>query len=404
MTFATPVTAAVRAAAVAAFQAGEPATVVAARFNVTPPTVRKWSRDAGNPHRTPGPASHPNRDDALRDYRNGVAPAVIATRYGVNRTTVHHWITAAGITPHTETRREETARRAAEHAQIREAAIAAYLAGEPLTAIADQYGYSATAITRCVLDAGHPVRSRPADDPAVAGDPGPDHLTGNTATQPTRSATVASLSPVKTRSRATSQPRTPHPAPPPPVPDLTGYALIEMRRSYEPLTSTPIAVIAAPATTHIPEIVEALLTSIGYWDLDHLWQIRHPADLLGNRRIPINRTYIPDNWPWYECPESFPNQYRNWTLEHLDGTRARNAAATEWNRVAVDTDDTFLLFDYGDHHTFRIKTYDLSRDTPRTRAYRRQIADNPAWHLALTDHAILRLVTSDYQQYPGYDD
>jgi transposase len=72
---------------------------LAARYGVSPATVRRWLQDAGIPRRPPGGRSQaPSREELYRLYQaEGLSTTQIGERYGVSQGTAHNWLRAAGV-------------------------------------------------------------------------------------------------------------------------------------------------------------------------------------------------------------------------------------------------------------------------------------------------------------------
>jgi transposase-like protein len=72
---------------------------LAAQYEVSATTVRRWLKAAGIPRRVPGRHSRaPDREELCRLYQDqGLSTTQIGRRFGVGQTTAHNWLRAAGI-------------------------------------------------------------------------------------------------------------------------------------------------------------------------------------------------------------------------------------------------------------------------------------------------------------------
>jgi hypothetical protein len=162
----------------------------------------------------------------------------------------------------------------------------------------------------------------------------------------------------------------------------------------------PLARLVVPAGSLITTVVDTFLEAITF-DEEHLWQVRTPNVNLGERRVPRGVWTAPDTWLHFEAPSHF---------EHGDpslayGLTPKHANRHSWNEVAAHGDEAWLLFDYGDHWTFRIRTYDLNGGGAAAKAARVRLDTKRGALTAITQgpYVVFRTKIKQYETYEDED-
>ena len=111
----------------------------------------------------------------------------------------------------------------------------------------------------------------------------------------------------------------------------------------EPLAEFPIA-----RNAELPLLVGTLLVSLGFEE-EHLWCLAHPPVPAGQRTVGQRRgDWVPAEWRHFYSPAERDLFIHDASAEYADDFTVEELAS-------VDEDEAWLLFDYGDCHTFRLK-------------------------------------------------
>lgn len=161
-----------------------------------------------------------------------------------------------------------------------------------------------------------------------------------------------------------------------------------------PLSDLPLAEFVMRRDAPLPELVSGFLGAIGFHE-DHLWLLAQPRDPVGRRRVGNRNTWwVPEAWRHMSGPAE---------AEPLDASTERADAFTLAELAAGDGDEAWLLFDFGDHHTFRFKFNALDANRAAARAARAALQEQglslPA--AASREHAVV-LRSTRVEQYPSF--
>jgi hypothetical protein len=125
-----------------------------------------------------------------------------------------------------------------------------------------------------------------------------------------------------------------------------------------PLGSEPLAEMVAARTAMLDELVYTFLGGIGF-TFGHMWQVRQPDEPVGQRVFgQVGRIRVPQDWRHFECSANAFAEVQGEVDPH-------NASHTVLDELcAGDGDEAWLLYDYGDDNTFRMKFSHWSDQEP----------------------------------------
>lgn len=111
----------------------------------------------------------------------------------------------------------------------------------------------------------------------------------------------------------------------------------------EPLAEFPIA-----RNAELPLLVGTLLVALGFEE-EHLWCLAHPPVPAGQRKVGQRLgDGIPAEWRHFYSPVERDLFIHDAAAEYADDFTVEELAT-------ADGDEAWLLFDYGDRHTFRLQ-------------------------------------------------
>jgi hypothetical protein len=172
------------------------------------------------------------------------------------------------------------------------------------------------------------------------------------------------------------------------------FVLVRAWWAGVPLHESPLAEYVVHRDAPLPALVYGLLNAVGFYD-DYLWCLAHPPDPVGRRRVGIGYvSRVPEHWRHIFAPvEADLSDLRADDDEYAD------------ELAAGESDEAWLLFDYGDHHTFRFKFHALSSTRASVRAARAALrsvdASLPGCEKS---HVVAVLSSTHIEQYPHFDE
>ena len=163
-----------------------------------------------------------------------------------------------------------------------------------------------------------------------------------------------------------------------------------------PLSGKPLAEFVVPRAAPLPVLVYGLLAAIGFHE-DHLWCLAHPREPVGSRRVGAQHDWsVPDHWRYIRRPAD-ADMYEE-PADYADTFTVNELAAGE-------DDEAWLLFDFGDHHTFRFKFNALTSNRAPARAARTTLQQAGLLLPSIADRRPVTILDATrIEQYPSDDD
>jgi hypothetical protein len=145
---------------------------------------------------------------------------------------------------------------------------------------------------------------------------------------------------------------------------LQPFVLARVWWAGVPLHEDPLCEFVIRRDATLSRLVYGLLDAIGFHE-DHLWCLAQPTDPVGQRRVGSGHVWrATSHWRHIHSPAEADIPH------HLDDDAEFADEFTVDELAAGESDEAWLLFDYGDHHTFRFKFHNLHTNRAPVRVIR----------------------------------